>query len=200
MRERAGHDGVIIGRVFESVTFSSPAILPIARFQGARVECEFAFLVTARIEARADGWPVSELAERVELHAAVEIIGNRYPAGSNAFKPNTNDEIADNGAGIGFVFGGPIAGWRALDLSNLVIDIKVDERPLAENFLGEGRCPPLQSLEQAAQSLGERGIAVEAGQYVSTGAATDPQPVVAGSVVRADFGGLAVININFSHD
>ena len=164
------------------------------------MECEFAFLVTARIEARADGWPVSELAERVELHAVVEIIGNRYPTGSNASKPSTNDEIADNGAGIGFVFGDPIAGWRTLDLSNLVIDIKVDERPLAENFLVEGRCPPLQSLQQAAKSLGERGIAVEAGQYVSTGAATDPQPVVAGSVVRADFGGLAVININFSHD
>ena len=35
----------------------------------------------------------------------------------------------------------------------------------------------------------------EAGQYVSTGAATDPQPVRAGSVVRARFGRLGAIDI-----
>ncbi len=32
MRARAGHDGVIIGRVFESVTFATPAELSMARF------------------------------------------------------------------------------------------------------------------------------------------------------------------------
>ena len=36
----------------------------------------------------------------------------------------------------------------------------------------------------------------EAGQYVSTGAATDPQPVRAGSVVRARFGRLGAIDID----
>lgn len=197
MRERAGHDGAIIGRVFDSVTFYSPAQLRASRFRHARVECEFAFKVLAPIHAKKDGWQEQDLLERVVLHSALEIIGNRYPHDPSAFKPNTNDEIADNGAGIGFVFGPPIKDWRDHDLSNLVIDIRVDGLAPAENFLGDGRCPPLHSLVQATQMLGLRGIDIEPGQYVSTGAATDPQPLTATSKVVADFGGLARIDTEF---
>lgn len=198
MRARAGHDGAIIGRVFESVTFATPAELSMARFPDARVECEFAFRMREAVPPRARPWTAGELAERAVLHLAVEIIGNRYPKGACAFRPTTNDEIADNGAGIGFVFGPAVEGWRRHDLRNLRIDIRVDGHEPAENFLGERRCEPIEALVQAAGILGERGIAIEAGQYVSTGAATDPQPVQAGSVVRARFGTLDAIDVTFT--
>lgn len=197
MRARAGHDGAIIGRVFESVTFDTPAELPMARFPDSRVECEFAFRMHDAIPPRKQPWTAGELAERAALHVAVEIIGNRYPKDAGAFKPATNDEIADNGAGIGFVFGPAVEDWRRHDLRNLHIDIQVDDRDPAENFLGECRCDPIEALVQAAGILGERGIAIDAGQYVSTGAATDPQPVRAGSVVHAGFGTLGAIDIVF---
>ena len=197
MRERAGHDGAIIGRVFESVTFATPVELSMSRFPDSRVECEFAFRMCEAIHPRPQPWTAAELAERAVLHVAVEIIGNRYPKGAGAFKPTTNDEIADNGAGIGFVFGPAIAHWRRHDLRNLDIDIRVDDHEPAENFLGECRCDPIEALVQAAGILAERGIAIEAGQYVSTGAATDPQPVRAGSAVRARFGSLGAIDIAF---
>ena len=198
MRARAGHDGAIIGRVFESVTFATPAVLSMARFPDSRVECELAFRMRDAVPPRAQPWTAAELAERAMLHLAVEIIGNRYPKGAGAFKPATNDEIADNGAGIGFVFGPEVADWRRHDLRNLRIDIRVDDREPAENFLGECRCDPIEALVQAAGTLGGRGIAIEAGQYVSTGAATDPQPVRAGSVVRARFGALGGIDVAFT--
>ena len=197
MRARAGHDGAIIGRVFRSVTFTTPAELSMVRFPDSRVECEFAFRMRDVVPPRSRPWTGAELAERAVLHVAVEIIGNRYPKGAGAFKPTTNDEIADNGAGIGFVFGPAIADWRGHDLRNLHIEIRVDAGDPAENFLGECRCDPIEALVQAAGILGERGIAIEAGQYVSTGAATDPQPVRAGSVVRAQFATLGAIDIAF---
>ena len=197
MRARAGHDGAIIGRVFESVTFATPAELSMARFPDSRVECEFAFRMRDAVPPRARPWTAAELAERAVLHVAVEIIGNRYPKGADAFRPTTNDEIADNGAGIGFVFGPAIPDWRRHDLRNLPIDIRVDDREPAENFLGECRCDPIAALVQAAGILGERGIGIESGQYVSTGAATDPQPVRAGSIVRARFASLGAIDIAF---
>lgn len=197
MRARAGHDGAIIGRVFESVTFGTPAVLSMTRFPDSRVECEFAFRMRDAITPRAQPWSAAELAERAQLHVAVEIIGNRYPKGSEAFKPTTNDEIADNGAGIGFVFGPAITHWRRHDLRNLFIDIRIDASEPAENFLGEFRCDPIDALVQATGILGERGIAIEAGQYVSTGAATDPQPVRTGSTVRAQFASLGTIDIAF---
>ena len=197
MRARAGHDGAIIGRVFRSVTFATPAELSMARFPDSRVECEFAFRMRDEIPPRARPWTGAELAERAVLHIAVEIIGNRYPKGAGAFRPTTNDEIADNGAGIGFVFGAAIPDWCEHDLRNLPIEIRVDAGDPAENFLGECRCDPIEALVQAAGILGERGIAIEAGQYVSTGAATDPQPVRIGSLVRAQFASLGAIDIAF---
>jgi 2-keto-4-pentenoate hydratase len=197
MRARAGHDGAIIGRIFDSVTFQTPATLPVARFPGARVECEFAFRLREALPPRAQPWPREELAGRAELHLAVEIIGNRYPKGAGAFRPGTNDEIADNGAGIGFVFGPAVPGWQALSLRDLFIDIRVDDDEPAENFLGLDRCDPVDALLQAATTLGERNITIEAGQYVSTGAATDPRPVKPGSTVSARFGNLGRIDIRF---
>ena len=197
MRIRAGHDAAIIGRVFESVTFDTPAELSTARFPDSRVECEFAFRMRDAIAPRPQPWSAAELADRAELHVAVEIIGNRYPKGADAFKPATNDEIADNGAGIGFVFGPAITDWRRHDLRNLFIDIRIDGGEPAENFLGECRCDPIDALVQATGILGERAIAIEAGQYVSTGAATDPRPVRAGSTVQAKFAALGTIDIVF---
>ena len=78
MRARAGHDGAIIGRVFESVTFGTPTELSIAQFPDSRVECEFAFRMHDAVPPRAVPWTGAELAERAVLHVAVEIIGNRY--------------------------------------------------------------------------------------------------------------------------
>lgn len=193
MRRRAGHDGAIIGRVFESVTYHSPARLPAGRFPHARVECEFAFRMLDSVPVRAKPWTAAELAGRATLHLALEIIGNRYPKTPNAWKPSTLDEIADNGAGIGFVFGAQVSDWADLDLQNLEIDIRVDENPSAENFLGPDRCQPVEALVEAANTLSARGIAIDRDQYVSTGAATDPQPVVSGSRVVARFADLGTI-------
>ena len=197
MGRRAGHDGPIIGRVFESVTFSSPARLPAARFPDARVECEFAFRLAEAVESRPRPWTAEELAPRAMLHLALEIIGNRYPRTPEFARLGTAEEIADNGTGIGFVFGPEVPGWRDLDLRNLEIDIRVDGGAPAENFLGEDRCEPVGALVQAVEILSARGIAIEAGQYVSTGAATDPRPIGPGSKVAARFGGLGAIEACF---
>jgi 2-keto-4-pentenoate hydratase len=197
MRRLAGHDGPIIGRVFESVTFSSPARLPAARFPEARVECEFAFRLTEGLAPRPAPWTVGELATKVELYAALEIIGNRYPKATGAFELTTDDEIADNGAGIGFVFGPPLRGWRALDLQNLEIELRVDGGAPARNFLGEDRCVPLQALGEAADILSARGIALKPGMYVSTGAATVPQPVWPGARVPARFAPGVLVEAHF---
>jgi 2-keto-4-pentenoate hydratase len=198
VRRLHGHDGPIIGRIFESVAFHGPAELPSARFPHARVECEFAFRLLDDVAPRPEPFTVVDLAPRATLHLALEIIGNRYPKGPGQPRPSTVDEIADNGAGIGFVFGPEVPHWRELDLQNLAIDIRVDDRPPAENFLGDDRCRPLEALVEAANILSQRGIGLRAGQYVSTGAATNPQPVAAGSRVVARFGDLGEIVAAFA--
>lgn len=90
----------------------------MARFPHSRVECEFAFRLLNDVPARPQGYTPEELASRVTLRLATEI-------------------------------------------------------------------------------LCSRGIALTAGEYVSTGAATDPRHVHAGAKVRARFGELGEISIEF---
>ena len=79
MREQDGHDDVIPGRIFSSVTFlGSIHKLPINRFPNARAEAEFAFRLMEAIPLREKPWKTDELKGKAFLHPAIEIIGNRF--------------------------------------------------------------------------------------------------------------------------
>ena len=105
--------------------------------------------------------------------------------------------VADNGGGIGFVFGEAFADWQDLDFQNHLIRLSVDDIEPAENFLGELRGAPLNALADLLNHLAQRGYSLHVGDYVSTGAATVPQPFQKGSVVTADFGNVGSITLQF---
>ncbi len=105
--------------------------------------------------------------------------------------------VADNGGGIGFVFGSAFAGWKNLNFRNHSICLQVDDHPAAENFLGDMRCDPLQAMADLINHLSARGISMKAGDFVSTGAATVPQAFARGSCVTADFGIIGKIQLTF---
>ncbi len=198
MRELDGHDDVIPGRIFKSVCWQAQSLtLPAARFQNARVETEFAFRLSESCPLREAAWTVSELEAIATLHPAVEIIGNRYQLPTLSKPENSLMTIADNGGGIGFVFGEAVAQWHAVDFQHLPITLRIDGGNAADNFIGEMRCVPIQALADLVNHLQARGIALYAGDFVSTGAATVPQAVTEGCRVSADFGILGSIAISF---
>lgn len=191
MRELDGHDDVIPGRIFAPVAFQGTELtLPISRFPDARAETEFAFRLGADIPLRDEPWKAEELSPIATLHPAIEIIGNRHTPPDAPASLRSLMTIADNGGGIGFVFGDPVEDWRGVDFRNHRIRLSVDGGPEAENFLGEMRCVPIQAVADLVNHLAGRGISLHTGDFVSTGAATVPQPVRAGSHVVADFGTL----------
>ena len=196
MREIDGHDDVIPGRMFASTTWEGTKVdLPSERFLRARAETEFAFRLTRDAPLRDTPWTTIELADAVDLHPAIEIIGNRYPPDGQ--RPSSLDTIADNGGGIGFVFGAAVERWQDLDFQHHRISLTVDGGEPSENFLGEMRCIPLQALADLLNHLQSRGFGMKAGDWVSTGAATVPLPVHAGARVHADFGELGRIDLCF---
>ena len=87
--------------------------------------------------------------------------------------------------------------WQHLDFLNHSIRLQVDENPPAENFLGEMRCDPLEALADLVNHLRGRKITLEKGDFISTGAATIPQPFGIGARVKADFGVIGSIEIVF---
>ena len=198
MRELDGHDDVIPGRIFSPVTFIGPIQkLSIDQFPNARVETEFAFRINEDIPIREQKWTAEDLENKVSMHPAVEIIGNRHQLKSATKSEKSLMTIADNGGGIGFVFGTAFHDWKNLNFRNHSICLQVDDNPEAENFLGEMRCQPLEAVADLVNHLSSRKISLMEGDFVSTGAATVPQPFLKGSFVTADFGIIGKIQITF---
>ena len=198
MRELDGHDDVIPGRIFASRSYFGPRHeLPIGQFPGARAETEFAFRLTATPEPREAPWTAGEMETMMVLHPAIEIIGNRYRLNGAGKAENSLMTIADNGGGIGFVFGDPVDDWQDIDFQQHIITLTVSGGAPAENFLGEMRCLPAQAAADLVNHLASRGHALQAGDFISTGAASVPQPFHVGDHIHADFGALGAIELAF---
>jgi 2-oxo-3-hexenedioate decarboxylase len=198
MRELDGHDDVVPGRIFSSVTWQGTNLnLSAEHFPEARAETEFAFRIDRDLPVRDVPWRADELAPVAVLHPAIEIIGNRHTLPDASAPVRSLMTIADNGGGIGFVFGNPVDEWQGIDFQNHHIALKVDDDAEAENFFGAMRCLPIQALTDLVNHLASRNISLRAGDFVSTGAATVPQPVRKGSHVMANFGALGNIEIRF---
>ena len=129
--------------------------LPIERFADTRTEAEFAFRVTTPVTP-AEMEDPGRMAGTAVLHPAIEIIGNRFPSRDLSAERNSLMTVADNGGGIGFVFGPPVKDWQGLDLLNHDVRVSVDGGAPSDNFLGIMRGPPLQALCDPANHLAGR--------------------------------------------
>ena len=198
MRELDGHEDVIPGRIFISRNYVGTRFdLPFAKFPNSRIETEFAFCMTASPALRDSPWTAKEMEGMMIMHPAIEIIGTRFIADGASKSENSLLVVADNGGGVAFVFGDPIEDWQDIDFQNHNINLTVSDGPPAENFLGDMRCVPSEAVADLVNHLAERGEVLRAGDYVSTGAATVPQPFGEGDIILADFGMLGQIELNF---
>ena len=198
MRQLDGHDDVIPGRIIASRTHIGPRHdLQMGHYHKARAETEFAFRLTATPHLRDTPWTSGEMAEIMVLHPAIELIGNRYQMDGASKAENSLMTIADNGGGIGFVFGDLVTDWQHIDFQNHRIDLRVSGGAPADNFLGDMRCVPAEAAADLVNHLAHRGEVLEAGHFISTGAASVPQPFGGGDVVHADFGVLGTIELRF---
>lgn len=198
MRELDGHEDLIPGRIFSSTAWRGTTVeIDAALPRNPRVETEFAFRLTRRFPPRAKPRKPEELSEAAVLHPALEIIGDRLLLPGAPPWRRSLGVVADNGGGFGFVFGDAVPDWRGFDLVRFAITFQVDGGRPARNFSEEERCAPEAALADLVNHLSARGIAVEEGTFLSTGAATVPQPVADGSEAVADFGELGSIRVRF---
>jgi 2-keto-4-pentenoate hydratase len=130
VQELEGHDGPIIGRMLAARLYHGPASVPAATFADAKVECEFAFRLTADLPLRDAPHTRDEIAEILVFHPAIELTGSRYATAREGRQPSTHEVIADNGSCGGFVFGSAVPAWQQVRFATLPIDARLDGTPL----------------------------------------------------------------------
>ncbi len=184
-----GHDGPLPGRIFADRCFRLAASLPSSRFHGAKIETEFAFILTKPLPE--DG-PIArgDLVDKLTFHPAIELSATRYAPGTGNRAATTYDGIADNGTSGAVVLGEAVEDWQGLQFETLPLDSRIDESPPIQAFSGAFRRDPVDIVAETINDLAARGISFEPGMCLMTGSLTLPTPLRVGQtlVVRvADF-------------
>ena len=150
----------------------------------AAVETEYVLEMGETAPDR-DGWTAESVAPLVSrVLMGVEIAGSPF-AGINDHGPAVT--ASDFGNNAGLILGGEIRD--GLDrLMDLTCEMRIEGAVVGSG--GAALIPggPLESLAFLLNLLHRRGRRLEAGQLVSTGAATGVHSIVAGQAAVADFG------------
>jgi 2-keto-4-pentenoate hydratase len=177
--------GPIFARSVRRADGAAPE-MPVFADGFAAAEAEFLCRIGTSPPARQSRFTMEEADRLVDaVHVGIEIASSPFP-GINACGPAVT--ASDFGNNHGLVIGEPVSGWRTSGFERWTVATAVDGveagRATTETML-DGAIGAVRFL---LELLAQRGIAVPAGTWVSTGAITGVHPVIPGQTVTARFG------------
>ncbi len=156
-----------------------------------RVEPEIVFVMKRRLAG--PGVTAAQALTAVEaVYAGAEVIDSRY----RDFRFTLTDVIADNASSGAFILGPVARSPYDIDLALEAVLVEVDGKVVDSATGAAVQNHPAEALALAANDLGRRGKAIEAGQIVLTGGMTDALPAGPGSRTAFHFTTLGSIFIS----
>jgi 2-keto-4-pentenoate hydratase len=163
-----------------------PIAMPVFADGFGAAEAEFLLRIARDVPPREAPYTMDEAAELVDaIHVGIEIASSPFP-GINIHGPAVT--VSDFGNNNGLIVGAPISNWRDSGFERWPVTLAVDG-------IGVGRATTETMLDGAVGAvrfllglLGQRGILLPAGSWVSTGAVTGVHEVRPGQNVLARFG------------
>ncbi len=165
------------------------------RFLQPRIEPEVAFVL--RRPLRGPGITVHEAAAAVDfVLPALEIVDSRI----EDWKIGLLDTIADNASSGGVVLGSTPTPLHEVDLRLAGAVMTRNGQVVGTGAGGAVLGSPLSSLVWLANTVGARGVTLEAGQVVLPGSVCAMVPIAAGDTVTATFAGLGTVTARFANN
>ena len=193
MQRLLGVDEPDYGHLLDDFFHLEHAPIPLDRFVQPRIEPEVAFVLKAPL--RGPGVTVHEAIAAVDfVLPALEIVDSRI----EDWKIGLLDTIADNASS-----GALVLGSTPTDLAD--VDLRLTGAVMTRNgaVVGTGAGgavlgSPLTSLVWLANTLGARGVNLEAGHVILPGSVCAMVPVAAGDTFTATFAGLGSVTARFA--
>ena len=183
------------GHLLDDFFHLEHAPIPLGRLLQPRIEPEVAFVLAKPL--RGPGVTVHEAIAAVDfVLPALEIVDSRI----EAWKIGLLDTIADNASSGAVVLGSTPTDLGAV---NLRLTGAVMTRNGAVVGTGAGGAvlgSPITSLVWLANTVGARGVTLEAGHVILPGSVCAMVPVSAGDTITATFGGLGSVTARFATD
>lgn len=179
------------GVLHDYMIIEDGAKVPFERFIIPRVEPELVFVLGKPLKGPGVGL-LDVLRATEYVVPAIEIIDARVQNPRKIF-----DTVADNGAAAGLVVGGRAVGPMDIDLrwagALLYRNADIEETGIAAGVLGH----PAMAIAWLANKVGRFGDVLEPGRVMLSGSFTRPVWAQKGDTLRADFGSLGSLSVQF---
>jgi 2-keto-4-pentenoate hydratase len=160
--------------------------MPVFATGFAAAEAEYLLRVAATPNPAKHHYTIAEAAALIDaVHVGIEIASSPFP-GINAGGPAVT--ISDFGNNHGLVVGAAIEGWRDGAYLGWPVRLDIDGVEAGHASAYTMLDGPIGAAAFLFGLLAERGIAVRAGQWISSGAVTGVHEVRPGQRVTARFG------------
>ena len=193
MQRLLGVDEPDYGHLLDDFFHLEHAPIPLDRFVQPRIEPEVAFVLKAPL--RGPGVTVHEAIAAIDfVLPALEIVDSRIAD----WKIGLFDTIADNASSGALVLGSTPTALADVDLRLTGVVMTRNGVVVGTGAGGAVLGSPLTSLVWLANTLGARGVTLEAGQVILPGSVCAMVPVAAGNTFTATFAGLGSVTARFA--
>ncbi|CCH74211.1 2-keto-4-pentenoate hydratase [Nostocoides australiense Ben110] len=181
------------GHLLDDFFYLEHTPIPSSRFLQARIEPEVAFVLKKPLQG--PGVTVSEAISAVDyVLPALEIVDSRI----ENWKIGLFDTIADNASSAAVVLGSTPTPLADVDLRLMGAVMHKNGQVAGTGAGGAVLGSPINSLVWLANTVGARGVVLDAGHVILPGAVCAMVPVAAGDTVTATFAGLGSVTARFS--
>ncbi|MEU5852735.1 2-keto-4-pentenoate hydratase [Saccharopolyspora shandongensis] len=189
-QQRMGIDSPLTAWLTAGMVLDSGVPIPTDQLIHPRVEPEIVFILGERLSG--PGVTAESAMDAVRsVYAGLEVIDSRFVD----FRFTLPNVVADNASSARFVLGGVERDPRDLDLALEACVLQVDDAVVDTATGAAVQGHPAQALAVAANTLAERGLALEAGWTILTGGMTDAVTVHTGQRVVAEFAHLGKVSV-----
>jgi 2-oxo-hept-3-ene-1,7-dioate hydratase len=191
MQQSSQIDEPDFGVLHDYMLIEDGAKVPFERFIVPRVEPELVFVLGKPLKGPSVGL-LDVLRATEYVIPAIEIIDARVQNPRKIY-----DTVADNGAAAGLVLGGRPVGPMEVDLrwvsALLYRNADIEESGVAAGVLGH----PAVAIAWLANKVAPFGTTLEPGRVMLSGSFTRPVWAKQGDTLRADFGPLGSLSVQF---
>jgi 2-keto-4-pentenoate hydratase len=179
----------LAGPIFAAETIAAAAgelpAMPVFAGGFAAVEAEFMLHVAPGFAGALPADDAATLTVIDDIRLGIEVASSPYPR-INADGPTVT--ASDFGNNAGLVLGPRLDGWAGIDLCAVEVTMEIDGHEAGRATARTMLDGPLGAVRFLLGHLRTRGIASDAGLWVSTGAITGVHQIAPGSTAKATFG------------
>ncbi|WP_431474520.1 2-oxopent-4-enoate hydratase [Marinobacter sp. KM021] len=181
------------GYLTDDMVFNSGEVVPISdRLIAPRAEGEIAFIL--KKDLTGPGVTNADVLAATEcVMPCFEIVDSRI----QDWKIAIQDTIADNASCGLFVLGDNAVSPRDIDLVTCGMVVEKNGSIISTGAGAAALSSPVNCVAWLANTLGEFGISLKAGEVILSGSLVPLEPVKAGDTMRVDIGGIGSASVRF---